>query len=223
MIVYPNEAEGMAAARLTIPNGFPDLPSNSIILTAAELEPPVFDLAAPREVQYGMFGALVGHEIGHVLDEYQFDADGVMRDIWSPRDVEARTARRACVVAQADRFVVSGAAHVNGARTVEENVADLGGVEFAYAALAGELGDQLSRAGRDGFTPAQRFFIAYAQYYCVAQTPAAAEADLRTDPHAPARFRVDGPLANLPEFAAAFGCRAGARMVRPAADRCVVW
>jgi predicted metalloendopeptidase len=223
MIVYPNEADGMAAARLMIPNGYPDLASNSIILTAAELEPPVFDLAAPLEVQYGTLGTLVGHETSHVLDIYEFDADGVMRDIWPPRDVEALTARRACVIAQADRFAVSATAHVDGTFTVEENVADLSGVGFAYAALAGELGDRMSLRGDDGYTPAQRFFIAYAQQFCVAQTPEAAEQDLHSDPHGPNRFRIDGPLANLPEFAAAFGCRAGAAMVRPAAERCQVW
>lgn len=223
MTVYPNEAAGMAAARLTIPNGFPDLASNSIILTAAWLEPPAFDPAAPLEVQYGTLGAVVGHEIGHVLDFYQFDADGVMRDTWPRRDVEALTARRACVIHQADRFAVSGTAHVDGALTVEENTADLAGIAFAYAALAGELGDRMTQVGGDGFTPAQRFFVAYAQDNCVAETPEAAEQDLHTDPHAPSRFRVDGPLANMPEFAAAFGCGEGAPMVRAAAERCQVW
>lgn len=223
MTVYPNEAEGMAAARLTIPNGYPDLASNSIILPAAELVPPLFDPQAPREVQYATLGALVGHETGHVLDIYQFDAEGLMRDIWSPHDVEVRAARRACIVAQADQFAVSETAHVDGTLTAGENVADLAGIEFAYAAAAADLGDRMSEVGRDGLTRAQRFFIAYAQRWCLAVRPETAAADLRTDPHAPARFRVDGPLANLPAFAAAFSCRAGARMARPEAERCTAW
>src|SRR5262249_47516174 len=132
MTVYPNEAGGMAAARLTIPHAFPGLPSNSIILNAAGLGAPGFDPPAPVEGQDGSLGAVVGHEIGHVLDFYQFDADGVMRDTWPKRDAEALTAHRACVIHQADRFAVSGTAHVDGALTVEENTADLAGVAFAY-------------------------------------------------------------------------------------------
>jgi len=223
MIVSPNEADGMAAARLTIPNAFPDPFSNSMIMTAAWLEPPAFDAAAPLEVQYATVGAVVGHEIGHLLDFPEFDADGVMREIWPKQDVEALTARRTCIIHQADQFAVSPTAHVDGALTVEENTADLAGVAFAYAALAGELGDRMTQVGGDGFTPAQRFFVAYAQHNCEAETPEAAEQDLHSDPHAPTWFRVDGPLANMPEFAAAFGCRADAKMVRPAAERCQVW
>lgn len=222
-MVYPNAAPGMAAARLTIPNGFPDPFSNSIIITAAGLEPPSFDATAPLEVQYGSFGALVGHELTHLLEAHEFDASGELHDAWTPQDVEAYSARRACVVRQANQFVVLGTSHVDGADTVDENVADLSGVGFAYAALARDLGGRLHRAGSDGVTPAQRFFVAYAQKWCVAQTPEAAEASLHNDHHGPPRFRADGPLANMPEFAAAFGCRAGSNMVRPAAERCRLW
>jgi endothelin-converting enzyme/putative endopeptidase len=223
MIVYPNAASGMAAARLTIPNGFPDLYSNSIILTAAGLEPPAFNAAAPLEVQYGGFGALVGHELVHVIENHEWDAAGELHDAWTPRDVEAHTARKRCIIDQANHFLGRGGAHANGADTVDENVADLSGVRFAYAALAHELGGRLAEPGPDGATPAQRFFYAYAQKWCIAQTPEAADEYLRTDHHGPARFRVDGPLANLPEFAAAFSCRAGAKMVRPEGERCRVW
>lgn len=223
MIVYPNAAPGMAAARLTIPNGFPDVYSNSIILTAAGLEPPAFDAAAPLEVQYGAFGTLVGHELVHVIENHQWDASGQLHETLTARDVEAYVARRTCVIDQADHFIVFGSSHASGADTVDENIADLSGVHFAYAALARELGSRIDRAGSDGVTPAQRFFFAYAQKWCTAQTPEAAEDSLRTDHHGPPRFRVDGPLANMPEFAAAFSCRAGAKMVRPEAERCRIW
>lgn len=222
-MVYPNAAPGIAAARLTIPNGFPDPFSNSIIVTAASLEPPQFEAAAPREVQYGSLGFLVGHELTHLLDAHEFDASGEVHDAWTPQDVQAYTLRRACVVDQANRFIVSGTSHANGADTVDENVADLSGLGFAYAALAHDLGDRLHQAGSDGTTPAQRFFLAYAQYWCAAQTPEAAENYLHGDHHGPPRFRVDGPLANLPAFATAFGCRAGSKMVRPEAERCQLW
>jgi len=222
-MVYPNAAPGIAGARLTIPNGFPDPFSNSIIVTAAGLEPPAFDAAAPLEVQYGSFGFLVGHELTHLLESHEFDASGELHDAWTPQDVEAYAPRRTCVVDQANRFIVFGTSHANGADTVDENVADLSGLGFAYAALAHDLGDRLHQAGRDGTTPAQRFFLAYAQYWCAAQTPEATENYLHSDHHGPPRFRVDGPLANLPAFATAFGCRAGSKMVRPKAERCQVW
>lgn len=223
MIVYPWDAPGMAAARLTIPNGFPDVFSNSIIVTAAKLQPPTFDAAAPLEVQYGELGALVGHELVHVIENFEFDADGQPRNTWTKQDVEADLARHKCVIDQADQFVVFGSEHVHGADTIDENVADLSGLGFAYAALAQELGDRLGRAGSDGLTPAQRFFISYAQRWCTAQTPQVAEQRLRTDHHGPPRFRVNGPLANMPEFAAAFSCKPDAKMVRPATARCQVW
>ena len=222
MIVYPNGAPGMAAARLTIPNGYPDVYSNSIILPAAGLEPPFFDAAAPLEVQYGSFGTLVGHELVHVIENHEWDAAGELHDAWTASDVAAHQARRACVVDQADHFAI-GSSHASGADTIEENVADLSGVRFAYAVLARELGGQLARPDRNGVTPAQRFFLAYAQRWCVAQTPEAAEDGLRNDHHGQPRFRVNGPLANLPEFAAAFSCRAGAKMVRSEPGRCRVW
>ena len=222
MFVRPNAAPGMVAARLTIPNGFPDMASNSILITAAGLEPPAFDAAAPREVQYASLGALIGHELVHMIENHEWDAAGELHDVWTASDVAAHKARRGCVVDQAEHFAI-GSSHASGADTVDENVADLSGVRFAYGALARELGSRLTRPDRDGVTPAQRFFFAYAQRWCTAQTPEAAEDDLRNDRHGPPRFRVDGPLANLPEFAAAFSCRAGAKMARPEPERCRVW
>lgn len=222
-MVSPNAAPGIAAARLTFPNGFPDVFSNAIIVTAAKLEPPGLDPAAPLEVQYATFGWLIGHELVHLIEAHAWDANGELHDPWAAQDVAAHAARRACVVEQADRFVVFGTSHASGADTLDENVADLSGLGFAYAALARELGAGLAQAGPDGVTPAQRFFFAYAQRWCTAQTPEAAEDELRNDGHGPPRFRADGPLANMAEFAAAFSCPAGAPMVRPAAERCRVW
>lgn len=138
------------------------------------------------------------------------------------RRLGARRFRRAAID-QANRFIVFGSSHADGAATVDENVPDLSGLGFAYAALAHDLGDRLHEAGSDGTTGAQRFFLAYAQHWCTAQTAEAAANNLHSDPHGPPRFRVDGPLANLPAFATAFGCRAGSKMVRPEAERCQLW
>jgi putative endopeptidase len=222
-IVYPNAAAGMAAARLMIPNGFPDLLSNSIVFTAAFLRSPLVESDAPPEVIYGTFGSVAGHEIIHVVEFHQFDSLGEQRDTWAPADVQAHDARRACVIEQANEFVPFENAHLDGAQTYSENVADLSGVLHAYRAMARELGTRVAERGPDGFTPAQRFFVSYAQYYCRAERPAFARDNLRDDPHAPSRYRVNGPLSNLPAFAEAFSCRPDAAMVRPAPSRCAVW
>lgn len=219
--VYPNAASGMAAARLTIPNGFPDVFSNSIVFTAAFLRAPLVDPGAPLETSYGMFGAVVGHELVHMIEQHEFDRLGEQRETWSAEDVQAHAARRACVVGQAAAYDAFEGVHLDGEKTYDENVADLGGVAYAYAALTGELGPRLAERGADGFTRAQRFFLAYAQYYCQAERPEFSRDNLRGDPHAPVRYRVNAPLANLPAFAQAFGCAARTPMVR--AGRCVVW
>lgn len=219
--VYPNAASGMAAARLTIPNGFPDVFSNAIVFTAAFLRAPLVDPGAPLEVSYGMFGAVVGHELVHMIEQHEFDRLGDHHETWSAADVQTHDARRACVIGQADDFVAVADVHLDGKKTYDENVADLSGVAFAYAAMTGELGARVAERGADGFTRAQRFFLAYAQYYCQAERPEFARDNLRGDPHAPVRYRVNGPLANLPAFAAAFSCPAGKPMARR--DPCVVW
>ena len=214
-IVYPNAAEGMAAARLTIPNGFPDPESNAIVFTAALLRPPLYDADAPPEVGYGAFGTVAGHEVIHVVEEHEFTATGQLDETWSPADLQIHEARRACVIDQA------AGDQLDGPRMYSENVADLAGVRYAYEAMVDELGPRIAERGADGFTRAQRFFVVYAQHYCRAERPEFTRQNLRDDPHAPNRYRVNGPLSNLPAFAAAFQCRAGAAMVRRQA--CAVW
>jgi predicted metalloendopeptidase len=213
----------MAAARLMIANGFPDPFTNSIVLTAAGLLPPLLDAAAPPEVRYGGFGSLVAHEIIHSIETHEVDHLGELHDTWTPADVVAHRARRACVVDQASQYVAFETTHLDGERTYSENVADLSGTAHAYTAMAHELGPHLTELGADGLTPAKRFFIAYAQHWCNAQRPAYVAESVRSDGHAPTRYRVNGPLSNMPAFAEAFACRAGAAMVRPAPARCAVW
>jgi len=221
--VRPNAAWGMAAARLTIPNGFPDAFSNSIVITAARLRAPLFDAAAPPEVGYGGFGAIMGHELVHVLETHMVTAQGELRESWGAEDIKALDGRHACMIDQGNQFVAIDATHLDGGATIDENLADLGGVAHAYAAMAHDLGARVATRGADGLTPAMRFFVAYAQNYCTAQRPAYVRESLRSDGHAPPRFRVNAPLSNLPAFAEAFSCRGDAAMVRPAKSRCVVW
>lgn len=220
--VRPNGAYGMAAARLTIPNGFPDGQTNSILFTAAFLRAPIYDAAAPLEVRLGGFGAVVGHEIMHSLDNFEYDEHGQLHDVWTAADKAAHKAGFACVIGQASAYTQFGA-HPNGERAVYENNADNGGVRHTYAALAKVRGAQMTAKGADGLTVAQRFFVSYAQHWCHAERPEGAADRLRNDNHGPPPFRVNAPLSNLPEFAQAFACPAGSAMARPAADRCVVW
>jgi endothelin-converting enzyme/putative endopeptidase len=223
-MVYPNEAAGMAAARLVIPNGFPDQSTNSIILTAASLQRPLFDADAPLAVRYGTFGFLVGHELGHVLDNHDFDAFGEPKETWTSADVEAHDKQNTCMIDQADQYVAYDDVHLNGKKTADENFGDFSGIFHAYLAMAHELGAaRLSEKGDDGLTPAQRFFIAYAQQWCGAERPANVPDSVRDDGHAPPRYRTNAPLANMPAFAHAFSCPAGAPMVRPASTRCSFW
>lgn len=222
MTVYPNVAPGMAAARLTLANGFPDVFSNSIILPAASLQPPLFDPAAPLEVRYATLGSLVAHELTHVFDNYEYDELGSYRPLWTSEDLDAHRQRASCLIAQAEAYVIDSM-HLDGHNTVDENLADLRGIEVAYQSAARELGAGMHERGADGLTPAQRFFYAYAQRWCSLRTPELERASLRNDWHAPPRFRVNGPLSNMPAFAAAFGCAEDSGMVRAPSDRCPAW
>src|SRR3989442_11324751 len=153
----------------------------------------------------------------------QFDALGNLRDWWSPGDAERFKARAARVIDQFNGYVAVDTVHLNGRLTTGENIADLGGLAIAYRAY------QRSRAGRgaeptvDGYTADQRFFIAYAQVWSEVVRPEQARQWAATDPHSPGRWRVNGPLSNLPEFARAFGCRAGDAMVRADSLRVRIW
>ncbi|HET9623770.1 MAG TPA: M13 family metallopeptidase, partial [Kofleriaceae bacterium] len=220
--VWPNEAYGMAAARLSVPGAFPDPFANSILFTAAFLRAPIYDVRAPLEVRLGGFGAVVGHEIMHALDFHEIDDHGELHDTFSAADARAHEAKLACLVDAGNEFAIDGV-HLDGKHTLGENDGDYGGVRHAFAALAKVRGGELAVKGGDGFTVAQRFFIAYAQHWCQAVRPAQAVEEMKQDSHAPPRFRVNGPLASLPAFAQAFACPAGSAMVRPAANSCAVW
>lgn len=217
--VYPNGAPGLAVARLTIPNGFPDVFTNSVILTAAYLQPPQYDGSAALETRLGGFGTTVGHELVHVLENYEFDKLGEARTLWSAADKAAHAGRSMCMVKLGNAFPLPDGSRLDGQRTVGENNADLGGVALSYAALARKLGPALTQRDSSGFTRAQKFFIAYARNTCAVETDEFA----RNDGHGPPKFRVNAILANLPAFSEAFGCQKQAPMRIPVADQCKVW
>lgn len=224
MKVDPWVGEGMAAARLVLPNGFPDAFSNSLIMTAAFLSPPRFEAAAPPEFNYATFGAVFAHEFVHVAQLHMFGADGRDTELWTDADVEAADVRGMCVIRQADAYQPLPGIRMPGKRQFNENVADYGGVRLAYVALEETLGaTKMRQKDAIGKTTAQRFFYRYAQNWCTAQTDENLRKSIEADGHAPPSFRVNGPLSNMPAFREAFSCRAKSKMVRAPADQCRVW
>ncbi|HEY7723959.1 MAG TPA: M13 family metallopeptidase, partial [Anaeromyxobacteraceae bacterium] len=151
----------------------------------------------------------------------KFDARGNLDDWWSPEVGQVFEARAACVERQFSDYVAVGDVKVNGKLTLGENIADLGGLKLALAAYRASRAGRLPEADVGGLSPDQQFFVAAAQVWCGKARPERERMLAQTDPHAPPRWRVNGPLSNLPEFAAAFGCKAGDAMVR--AERCEVW
>ncbi len=199
---------------------------NDITFPAGILQAPFFDPAADDAVNYGGMGAVIGHEMTHGFDDQgrQFDAAGNLRDWWTPDDARRFKERASRVATQFDAYtVVDSATHVNGRLTLGEDIADLGGLKIAYAAFERSLAGKPRPAKIDGLTAEQRFFLAWAQIWRDKATDQYLRNQVVTDPHAPARWRVMGPLSNLKEFAEAFGCKAGDEMVRADSLKATIW
>ena len=197
---------------------------NEIVFPAAIMQPPMFDGQADDALNYGAMGSVIGHEFMHGFDDKgsQFDAKGNMENWWTDEDRQRFDERTKILVDQFDEFVVVDDLHVNGELTLGENIGDLAGLTMAYyalqSALEGNRPDEI-----DGFTPEQRFFLSWAQGWRKNYRPEALKLQVNTDPHSPAMFRINGPLANMPEFAAAFGCEEGDPMALPADKRAEIW
>ena len=203
---------------------------NQIQFPAGILQPPFFDPNADDAVNYGGIGAVIGHEMSHGFDDQgrQFDTQGNLRDWWAPGDAAKYKAQAQRIVDQFDAYtVVDSTTHVNGRLTLGENIGDLGGLTIAYAALEKALAAKRARgepAGPiDGFTPEQRFFLSWAQIWREIQRPEAARLQVATNPHSPPKWRVNGPLSNMPEFRRAWGCTDADPMVRPDSLRARIW
>jgi endothelin-converting enzyme/putative endopeptidase len=194
---------------------------NEMVFPAGILKPPFFSNTATRAMNFGAIGMVIGHELTHGFDDEgrQYDAKGNLSDWWTPVVNTEFNRRASCVAKQFDEYVAIDDLHVNGKLTLGENIADLGGVRLAYAALRQELASKPREAS--AFTPEQQFFLGFAQSWCTNVRPEILRLLVTTNPHSPPRFRVNGPVSNLPEFAAAFQCKPGSPMVRR--DRCEVW
>lgn len=197
---------------------------NEVVFPAGRLQTPFFHPTYDDGANYGGIGGTIGHEMSHGFDDQgrQFDAQGNLKDWWTADDAKNYTARAKMVEDQYNEYTVLDSVHVNGKLTLGENLADVVGVSLAYDALEKALGDK-PRTTIDGFTPEQRFFLAYAQARRANMLPQQALLQIRTDPHSPGRYRVNGPLSNMPEFAKAFDCKEGDPMVRSGSMRAKIW
>ena len=197
---------------------------NEIVFPAAQLLPPYFEVTNDDALNYGGIGSVIGHEMTHAFDDEgsQFDAQGNLANWWTANDREQFDARAQKLVDQFNAYVPVDDLHINGKLTLGENIADLGGLLVAYDAFKLTLQGQ-GDATIDGLTPDQRFFYAYAQTWRTAQRPAQLRLQVQSNEHAPAKFRTNGPLADVPAFARAFACKPGDAMVRPASSIVEIW
>lgn len=195
---------------------------NDINFPAGVLQPPLYDPSLDDAPNYGNTGATIGHELTHAFDDEgrQFDASGNLRDWWTPADAKGFEQRIQCVRDQYAGYTVVDDIHINSKLTSGEDVADLGGTLLAYMAWqVQEQGKTLHAI--DGFTPDQRFFIGMAQWACEDTRPQSLRVNAITDPHSPGFARINGVVSNMPQFAKAFGCKAGQPMVHT--PTCKVW
>ena len=197
--------------------------NNEIIFPAGILQSPLFDPTADDAVNYGGMGAIIGHELTHGFDDEgrQFDAKGNLADWWTPDDRKAFDERAQCIIDQFNGYEIEKGLNQKGELVVGESIADLGGLTIAYAALQKSMEGKPRPKNIDGFTPEQRFFLAYAHNWATNMRPEFARFLAAQHPHPLAKFRANGPLSNMPEFAEAFQCKAGSPMVR--AKRCQIW
>jgi endothelin-converting enzyme/putative endopeptidase len=190
---------------------------NEMVFPAGILQPPFYTKDVPTAVNFGGLGMVMGHELTHGFDDEgrKFDGDGNLKEWWTAAVGADFEKRAACVADQFNGYTAVDDLHVNGKLTLGENLADLGGAKLALSVVR-SIGSPSEEADR-------QFFLGAAQVWCGAMRPEEQRVRVRVDPHSPPMWRVNGPVSNMPEFAQAFGCRAGDPMVRPEEKRCTVW
>ena len=197
---------------------------NEIVFPAGILQFPFFDPKADDAVNYGGIGSVIGHEMSHGFDDQgsKFDADGNMRNWWTDEDRKRFEAKTQALAKQYDAYTVLGDLHVNGNFTLGENIGDLGGMNVAYEAF--KMTEQGLRNEKiDGFTPDQRFFLAWAQVWRGNILPETAAQLIKTDPHSPGPYRTIGPLVNMDAWYKAFDVQPGDKLYKKPEDRIRIW
>jgi len=198
---------------------------NEIVFPAGIMQPPFFSASYDDAVNYGAMGSVIGHEMTHGFDDQgrQYDASGNLKNWWTDDDLKKFKERAECVIKQFDEFEVEKGLHENGKLVVGESIADLGGLVIAYAAFQKSMEGKPRPADIEGFTPEQRFFLGYAYSWATNVRPEFARLMVETNPHPLPKFRVNGPVSNMPAFAQAFQCKTGDAMMREEKDRCRIW
>ena len=195
---------------------------NEMVFPAGILRTPFYSNDVAAASNYGGIGMVMGHELTHGFDDEgrQFDADGNLKSWWTPKVDEEFVKRASCVEKQFSEYTVLDGVHVDGKLTLGENLADLGGVKLALLALENQIGKNARQADGE-FTPRQQFFLGFAQAWCGSYRDESMRLLVATNPHSPPQYRVNGPLSNTKEFAEAWKCQPGQKMVKK--DRCEVW
>jgi predicted metalloendopeptidase len=206
-------------------NAYENPQFNALYFPAAILQPPFFSMDADDAVNYGATGMVIGHELTHFFDDQgrQFDERGNLRDWWQPDDAKRYQDRADIVVKQYDSYLAIDTLHLKGKQTLNENIADIGGLTIAYFAFQRALAAHPTSKRLFGYTPVQQFFIGTAQSWRQKLRPQEARRRVFTDGHSLDYWRVNGPFSSVPEFGAAFGCKAGDAMVRPPEARARLW
>jgi putative endopeptidase len=196
---------------------------NGMVFPAGILQPPFYDVESAIPVNLGGIGMVVGHELTHGFDDQgaQYDAVGNVASWWQPDTEGLFKQRTQCVIEQYGRYEVAGGTKLNGANTAGENIADIGGVKLSLAACRQLRASAPDTVVADGFTGDQQYFLGFGQAWCAKFRPEFEKLIATTDVHSPAKWRVNGALQATPDFARAFHCKAGSKMVP--ATQCVVW
>jgi putative endopeptidase len=205
-------------------NAYYNSTMNEIVFPAAILQPPFFNQEADDAVNYGAMGAVIGHEITHGFDDKgrMFDAVGNLRIWWKNEDEKKFKERAQKIINQYSDYEVLDSVFINGELTQGENIADLGGLTVAYTAFMKT--DQYKEGKKiDGFTPSQRFFLSWAQVWRNNIRDENLRVRIKTDPHSPGKYRILGPLSNMPQFYEAFGVKPGDGMYRKEDVRVKIW
>lgn len=197
---------------------------NQIVFPAAILQPPFFDLAADEAVNYGAIGAVIGHEIGHGVDDQgsKFDGDGNIRNWWTDADRAEFEERTGALVGQYDSYYPFPDLHVNGQFTLGENIGDLGGISIALKAYQSSLNGQEAPV-IDGFTGVQRVFIGFGRVWRSKIRDEALRTQIATDPHSPGVYRANGSVRNVPEWYDAFGVSETNALYLSPEERVKIW
>ncbi len=210
-------------------NAYYNPPQNDINFPAGILQPPFFDNKMDPAVNFGGIGVVIGHEMTHGFDDQgsKYDLNGNVRVWWTPEDLKKFNDRTECTAKEYDGFEVAPGQKLNGHLTLGENTADNGGIRIAYQALMETIAKQGGPGAgyvsgeKDGYTPAQRFFISFGQVWCQNATEQSARVLAKTDPHSSGEWRVKGTVQNFEEFGKAFGCKVGQPMM--SANACRTW